>query len=341
VATTKKRATSTSVAVPSILDPPPENVEADLRAVRSALEVVPPRQLERNLLIATFNIREFADLADVWDQPTDHKPMRDLHALRLLAEIVSRFDVVAIQEVGGNIKALRHMLRWLGGDWSLILTDVTRGKAAGGERIAFVFDIRRARLSGLACELVVPPEELAAAKASKDPEVLREQFARTPYAVAFQTGGITFVLISVHIIYGKSPKERTPEITAVANWLKSMATTLDGYGQNLIVLGDFNIDRREKDANYEALLSTGLKTPPELDDVARTVANEGDAGTFYDQVAWFPDNLNTLEYSGRAGRVDYKSVNILKDVAPQEYTFRMSDHYPLWTEFRTGEYFPR
>jgi hypothetical protein len=55
----------------------------------------------------------------------------------------------------GNLGALRHLLKVLGDDWGFILTDVTLGPAGNDERQAFLFDTRRVKLSGLACELVV------------------------------------------------------------------------------------------------------------------------------------------------------------------------------------------
>ena len=60
---------------------------------------------------------------------------------------------------------------------------MTRGDAGNGERMAYLFDTRRIQLSGLACELVVPKEELG--KIGTD--ALQEQFVRTPYAVGFRS----------------------------------------------------------------------------------------------------------------------------------------------------------
>ena len=52
-----------------ITDSPPAEVLADLATLRSALDDdknggVPARALDRNLLIATWNIRAFGDLTD-------------------------------------------------------------------------------------------------------------------------------------------------------------------------------------------------------------------------------------------------------------------------------------
>jgi hypothetical protein len=49
--------------------------------------------------------------------PSSRTPKRDLHSLLSIAEIVSRFDVVALQEAKDNLKALRHLLKVLGPNW--------------------------------------------------------------------------------------------------------------------------------------------------------------------------------------------------------------------------------
>ena len=96
-------------------EPPPEDVSADLLLLRSALdEEIPAKALDRNLLIATWNVRAFGDLTEKWESAEEDSPKRDLHSLLCIAEIVSRFDVVAVQEAKDNLKALRHMLKMLG-----------------------------------------------------------------------------------------------------------------------------------------------------------------------------------------------------------------------------------
>jgi hypothetical protein len=93
--------------------------------------------------------------------------------------------VVALQEVKRDLGGLRLLMRALGSDWGWILTDLTRGSAGNQERMAFVFDLRRVRPSGLAAELVVPIEtETTLTEAG-----LQKQFARTPYAVSSSRSG--------------------------------------------------------------------------------------------------------------------------------------------------------
>ena len=317
-------------------EPPPEEISADLARLRLALDAdVPAKALDRNLLIATWNLRAFGDLTEKWESAEDDTPKRDLHSLLAIAEIVSRFDVVAIQEARENLKALRRLLKVLGPNWGLNLTDVTEGAPGNGERMAFLFDTRRVVPSGLACEIVVPEERLDRI----EPGALTRQFARTPYAVSFRSGGKTFVLVTLHVLYGEDEEERLPELRAIAGWLASWARDINSWDHNLIALGDFNIDRRG-DALHDAFVSTGLDIPQDLQGVPRTIfADPGrpELDKFYDQIAWFTGRNGlpalSLQYS-RGGFFDFTESALTKrGLTKTQLSWRISDHYPLWAEF--------
>jgi endonuclease/exonuclease/phosphatase family metal-dependent hydrolase len=326
--------------MPDSIDQLPSDIKSELDELSAAVDdKIPPKTLDRNLLIATWNLRAFGDLTEKWQSSEDDVPKRDLQSLLCIAEIISRFDVIAVQEVRDNLKSLRHMLKALGSHWSFTLTDVTAGKRGNDERLAFLFDTRRVMLSGLAGELVVPEEKLV----NIAPDALNKQFARTPYAVSFRSAGKTFILVTLHVFYGQKAEERIAELKAIAEWLAGWATEISNWGHNLIVLGDFNIDRRD-DPCYQAFTSTGLFTPEDLNQVPRTIFSDPDEpnlGKFYDQIAWFTGANNapalSLKYS-RGGSFDFtraalKSRNLTK----QQLSWRISDHYPLWAEFQVRD----
>ena len=128
--------------MPKITEAPPPEIEAELEELKSALDRdIPAKVPGDNLLIATWNIRAFGDLTEKWKSGVNDSPKRDLHALLCIAEIISRFDVIALQEVKANLKALRHTLKVLDPAWALVLTDVTRGDPGNGERLAFLFPL--------------------------------------------------------------------------------------------------------------------------------------------------------------------------------------------------------
>ena len=104
------------------------------------------------------------------------------------------------------------------------------------------------------------------------------------------------------------------------------------------MLGDFNIDRQD-DPNWQAFTSTGLRPPAELTGsrARSSTTPRGRPGqVLLRPIAWFFENGESkleLGYTGRAGRFDFVPV-VLTGLTRTEQSWRMSDHYPLWAEFR-------
>ena len=181
---------------------------------------------------------------------------------------------------------------------------------------------------------MVPPEWLSEIA----PGALREQFARSPYAVSFQAADTTVILVTLHVLYGDKPGDRIPELTAIARWMADWAQQTNRWHHNLMVLGDFNIDRQD-DPLYQAFTSTGLTVPAALNTVRRSIfADPGEPtlGKYYDQIAWFA--------LGRAQLINMQMLNaggfdfvehLYRDVGMTraQMQYRVSDHYPLWVEF--------
>ncbi|MDQ0664282.1 hypothetical protein QFZ35_002780 [Arthrobacter ulcerisalmonis] len=215
----------------------------------------------------------------------------------------------------------------LGDQWQVIVSDVTEGAAGKGERLAFLYDSSRVQPAGLVGEIVLPP-------IGEDPQ---RQFPSTPYTASFTRAGAAFTLASVHILWGKDDAERLPEITELAEWMHDWAVRPKDWNSSLIVLGDFNLDRIG-DPLYEAFISTGLWAPTELNAVPRTIFEEDKTKHFYDQIAWFSKPAGTslltgLAYGQRAGTFDF-IPHVFQGLSRSEVSWRISDHYPLWCEFR-------
>jgi hypothetical protein len=79
---------------------------------------IPPKTATDTLLLATWNIRKFAD-------------NRTLESLYYIAEIINRFDLIAIQEISANMKGLVKLMSLLH-KWDYLVTDATDGSAGGG-----------------------------------------------------------------------------------------------------------------------------------------------------------------------------------------------------------------
>jgi endonuclease/exonuclease/phosphatase family metal-dependent hydrolase len=324
-----------SRAVPALtaVDEPPAGVRRRLKALRGALDGELPARDPAQLLIGTWNIRALGGLTPKWTTAAGDSPKRNLADVCCLAEIVRRFDVCAVQETRGELTALLTLLRRLGPSWGVIVTDAGQGHAANDERLAYVFDRDSVRPTGLAGELVIDETTFGTVAVP-----LMRQFARSPFMVSFEAGPEAaptgFTLISLHVDYGRTAADRTPEIVTFANSLKRRAVDREDFNANLIALGDFNIDRWD-DPNGRAFVSAGLTPPAELLDQPRSIFDAGSTRHFYDQIAWYTAGTRealTLRYTKRAGRIEW-TRHLHRDLTTVSKSWRISDHYPLWAQF--------
>ncbi|GAA1780145.1 hypothetical protein GCM10009795_027950 [Nocardioides hankookensis] len=308
----------------------PAAVRAEVKRLRTAASKVVPRRTPDNLLVGSWNIRALAGLTDSWDAPDTASPKRDRRAAALIAAVISRFDVVAVQEVRRDTSGLRAVLAELGSDWEFICSDVTEGDGGNGERLTFLFDTNRVASSGLVGEVVLPPKAGRAVR----------QFARTPYAASFMRNGVEVILTTVHVVWDGAPARRIPEVTAFANWMRDWADRPRDWSSNLLVLGDFNLEGPGTPM-YRAFVSTGLFPPGQLSTLPRTIFDSPTKPHHYDQIAWFStvDDAGTvtsllhgLEFTGRAGNFDFVP-HVYPSTPKTALSWRVSDHYPLWVEF--------
>ena len=311
----------------------------NLLKLRSQLDAeIPQKTATDTLLLATWNIREFSG-------------KRNQESLHYIAEIISRFDLIAIQEVSADLKGLEKLISLLDSNWDYIVTDSTDGGAGGGERMAFVFDKSKVAFKKMAGEITLPPEKLIDGKL---------QFARTPYCVAFQANWFKFLITTVHIYYGstavKDKEKRAKEIDTLTSILAKRAKNEE---VSYILLGDFNIPD-VNDLTMASLQKYGFSVPASIQ---QHPSDLGGTSKHYDQIA-FNLKLNDKmvvfsEKEQKAGAFNfaktvytkadletYKPYFSAKNVegktaqAIEKYylstwrTFQMSDHLPLWVELK-------
>ncbi|HVL37810.1 MAG TPA: hypothetical protein VM328_00335 [Fimbriimonadaceae bacterium] len=232
---------------------------------------------------------------------------------------MARFDIVALQEVKGNIKCLRHMLKALG---------VTRRFSSSTSREG----ARATSGAWLSCSTPWGRALWARVRAGRSPGVAREvmldalekQFPH-PYAAKVRSEQQTFILVTLHVLYGKTPKDRLPELGAIARWMGSWAEQQKERPHNLIVLGHFNIDRAD-DPAYEVFTSTGLNVDDPPPGPARTIFEAGKS-KHYGQIAWFPsgtEHLLTLDFRA-GGKSDFGGTG-RTDLSENELSWRILDH---------------
>ncbi|MBN1781722.1 endonuclease/exonuclease/phosphatase family protein [bacterium] len=243
-----------------------------LRAVRQLTgDLMPQRTLYETLVLGTWNIRNFDD-----NRFGDGPRLKE--SLFYIAEIISAFDIIAIQEICRDLTPWEEVMSILGKSYDMIVTDVTEGPSGNTERLSFAYNTKKVWFRNVAGEIVLPFKQQIS-------DVTKQrQFARTPFSSAFQAGWFKFVLSTVHIYYGNqsksSPeyKRRVAEIRAVAKFLKDRAAK---EKDNYILVGDFNIDETG-DTAHNALKDEGFQT------FENNVGSNSKRNKFYDQISWIP-----------------------------------------------------
>jgi endonuclease/exonuclease/phosphatase family metal-dependent hydrolase len=300
-------------------------------------EGIPDHALDDRVLIATWNIREF---------DSSKGGRRGIEPLLCIAEVISAFDIVAVQEVREDLAPLTTLLQYLGPWWHVLVTDVTRGTQGNFERLAFLYDTRKVRFGGLVGEVVRPPSKKAAGQDGD----FATQFARTPFLVGFQVGWLKFTICTAHILYGTAnalDPRRLKEIAWLAGMLADQHLERHAWSGNVILLGDFNVFDTT-DATAKAITDAGFTIPPELTAFTSNLTQT----KHYDQIAFFQPQLGgvaspiVLDHAGvfhwdkyvyRSGDGPaYKAAMGKSTMAyPTWRTYQMSDHLPMWVELRT------
>ena len=297
------------------------DIAGGLKLLRKRIEAsqVPSSLLDENILIASWNIREFG------------KKRRSKKAIHYIAEILSYFDLISIQEVRANLEDLGRVMEVLGSYWKVVFSDETEGPRGNDERIAYLYDKRAVTFTGLAAEAVAPPIRR---KVNGKTEVIpREQFWRTPYIASFRAGTFDFVLISVHVQWGTG-KNRVLELEHIADWVETRRKSKYVIDKDIILMGDFNIPKF-KDKYYRAITKHGLAVPKPLLGVPGGTNIKGTAR--YDQIFYYPQHTGSV-FTDTGGAVDFLAGNhrpLFPDLKENAFTYQLSDHLPLWIMVKT------
>ncbi|MBB4573708.1 endonuclease/exonuclease/phosphatase family protein [Rhizobium lentis] len=340
--------------------------------IRKTLTPLRTQKKDSSLLLATWNIRDF-------DSNKFGFGPRLPETFSYIAEMIACFDLVAIQEVNRDLSALEKVMKILGREWDYIATDTTAGSGGNSERMAFVYNTEKVWFRKIAGEVVLPEGHLVVSstkvKAPKgQPDVepktveMEQQFARSRFLVAFQSGWFRFSLCTVHIYYGADSgeqlKRRIGEIQHLVEFFaarqdeaSSQELDFSGAVENYILLGDFNVVSPEHET-MKALKSHGFVVPAEID--GKKVRKLGDH--FYDQIAvrvkdkrfkvmtgglidLYTDVFRSTDedralYAGFLPKSDPEGDPKFKAKTPEALyekwrTWQMSDHAPLWLEIDT------
>ncbi len=250
--------------------------------------------------IASFNIQVFGT-------SKIGKP----EVMDVLARVIRRFDVVAIQEVRSKdqtvVPRFVDLVNATGAEYRYVLGP-RLGRTTSKEQYAFLYNAARIELDPGSVHTVDDPQDL---------------LHREPLAARFRVRGpapeeaFTFTLVDIHT----DPDETDWELDALAGVFTSVQA--NGSGEDdVILLGDLNVD--------EYHLGRLGQLPGITHAITGTTTNT--RGTkAYDNLVF--DSRATREYTGRFGVVDLMAdYQLTKDQA-----LDVSDHLPVWAEFTALE----
>ena len=306
------------------------NLSAERTALRNWRDNEPgraiPAKAANRLLLATWNI---ANLGAQERRASDYA---------LIAEIISWFDLVAVQEVKNKRNGLDELLAALPKTWRTLYSDA----AGNEERMTFVYDSTKVKTRELVGEIAVAPSDLKNVKLPETTVAKFEGFDRNPYIVAFEAAKTVFCLVNVHLYYGDDTavpdlERRALEAYAVARWCEKESKSKYALTPIIAALGDFNLPKIDpNNPIFKALTKTGLELPKHSTEIGSNLAGD----QHYDQVAFFPTGAGA-KFTGKAGVFDFDGgvfKALWQSKTPVQFRgyirYYLSDHRPLWAEFQ-------
>ncbi|TVZ40293.1 Endonuclease/Exonuclease/phosphatase family protein [Alteromonadaceae bacterium 2753L.S.0a.02] len=266
-----------------------------------------PRSSANRLLLASWNI------ANLGVQE------RSDSACKVIAHILKRFDLIAVQEINDDYRSFTTIVKMMGEPFNFIMSDT----AGNDERLAYVYNAHKVQPGNLFGEVALRPREYPKRDVRVHYRKNRKNqvqifknlrytpFDRNPFIGSFKSGEIDFVLANVHLYFGKfqqSSKEedrlkyarRVLEIYALAKWANDRSSGGNAWDKDIVLLGDMNVPNME---NNEATISalqqfawtavglyqdSGLARTENLTRIGGS--NLGNDKT-YDQIAFAPTSL--------------------------------------------------
>ncbi len=265
----------------------------------------PPARGGQTIRVATFNIQVFGQ-----------SKLRKPKVMQVLAQVIRRFDVVAIQEIRSKRQdVLPRLLEYVNADGSRYDYAIgpRLGRTSSAEQYAFVFNTATVEIDRSMVQTVVDRGD----RLHREPLVALFRARGPPPEQAF-----TFLLINIHT----DPDEVPQELKALAAVYQAVRRTPHPVSKRLeddvILLGDLNTDAEHLGplGRLPYLVAAITQEPT---NTRRTKQ--------YDNILFHREA--TREFTGRAGVLDLQKEFGLS----LQEALRVSDHLPVWAEFTIYE----
>lgn len=263
-----------------------------------------PQRTVSTLIIGSFNIQRLGP-----------SKLPDQQLMQYYADIIRRFDVIALQEItSSDQNTLPFLLQYVnanGARYSYTISPQIGRTAKYLEQYAFVFDTTRVNSRQDACFVMRDEADL----------FHREPFVGRFATVANVQNPFTFSLVNIHT----DPDEVPAELNSLAKVYAILTDYFAGgdYPEDdIVLLGDLNADptRFQSLGQLPGVVPSIVGIPTNF---TRTKTNDN-----------ILINRNTTrEFTGRSGAMDFQTVYGLS----QDESKRLSDHQPVWAEFYLQE----
>lgn len=249
--------------------------------------------------IASFNIQIFGQ-----------NKIKNSEVMQIISKIIKRYDLVAIQEVRSTKEniipvLLLNYVNDANTKYDYVISE-RLGRTGSKEQYAFVYNTKTIHL--------IPNSSFVV----KDP---KDVFEREPFVTSFKSGNFDFTIVDNHIKPGDVEAE-----------LKHLEVVIDNiydksFEKDVIVVGDMNADGTYFNENKLAVLF------PEWRQMIGNAEDTtvGIANNTYDRMMT-RDTTAKVEYTGKSGVFRWDSEYGVTD---SDLTKKVSDHYPVFSEFRT------
>ncbi|HEY4310074.1 MAG TPA: endonuclease/exonuclease/phosphatase family protein [Pirellulales bacterium] len=268
--------------------------------VQPTSNVPPADHAAGTIRIASFNIQVFGE-----------SKLAKPQVMQILAQVIRRFDVVAIQEVRATTQDVMprflQLINAEGASYDFVIGP-RLGRTSSKEQYAIIYN--RASIEPVPGSMYTVD----------DPD---DRLHREPMVCGFTVRGpapgqaFTFSLIDIHT----DPDEVASEMNALDDVFRAVRD--DGRREDdVILLGDLNTD--------DGHLGELGKMPYLVTAISKTPSNTR-GNKLYDNIIF--DRRATTEYTGRSG-----VLNLMREYQLSlQDALEVSDHFPVWAEFSVYE----
>ena len=252
------------------------------------------------LLIASFNIQVFGE-----------SKLAKANVVEVLARVVRKFDIVAVQEVRAKSDdIIPRFVQAVNADGSRyqFVIGPREGRTSSKEQYTFIYDSTRVEIDPSSLGTIPDPSD----RLHRPPMAARFRTRITPAEAAF-----TFWLVNIHT----DPDEVPQELAALTDVFLAVQKARPDE-DDVILLGDLNAGPPQF-TSFQRIPGIGWA-------VAGTTTNTRRTKTYDNLVFARPQ---TAEYLGAWGVLDLQTAFGL----PLDNALEVSDHNPVWAAFSPCE----